>query len=73
MSVTSRHKKSSYGSLFNSTIGGLFFQFSVFTGSVQNVSVFLKHKLKPDINYILSIIHKKALIFTYRIVIVIVI
>lgn len=36
MSVFSCHKKSSYGSCFNSTIGGLFFLLSVFTGLVQN-------------------------------------
>jgi len=35
MSVFSGHKKSSYGSFFNSTIGGLFFLLSVFTGLVQ--------------------------------------
>lgn len=30
MSITSWHKKSSYGSFFNSTIGGLFFLLSIF-------------------------------------------
>lgn len=35
MSITSWHKKSSYGSFFNSTIGGLFFLLSVFYGLVQ--------------------------------------
>lgn len=36
MSVTSWHKNSSYGCPFNSTIGGLFFLLSVFTGLVQS-------------------------------------
>ena len=32
MSIISWHKKSSYGSFFNSTIGGLFFLLSIFYG-----------------------------------------
>ena len=38
MSITSWHNKTFYGSCFNSTIGGRFFQLSIFTGPVQKAN-----------------------------------
>ena len=52
MTVISRHNKTSYGSCFNSTIGGRFFLLSVFTGLVQTALLeeyfLLKNQVKDD-------------------------
>ena len=55
MSVFSGHKKSSYGSCFNSTIGGLFFLLSVFTGLVQFLHILFYSASVTASNSIFSI------------------
>ncbi len=50
MSITSWHKKSSYGSFFNSTIGGLFFLLSIFYGLVQIRSLFYISRVVKSIS-----------------------
>jgi len=44
VSVASWHSKTSYGSFFHSTIGGLFFLLSVFTGLVHLRTVCFRNK-----------------------------